>query len=236
MATTLILIHSPLTGPLTWQATAVCLRGDGCRIVVPSLAGAVSEGPPYYRNLARAVADAIEAEEPSGAVALIAHSGAGALLPAILEACRAPIACAVFADAILPHPGASWMDTAPRPLHDKLDQMSDGGMLPSWNNWLPAEALAVLLPDVEMRRQFVGELREIPRAYLEERAPQTVGWPPARCAFLQLSAAYAREAGDAAAMGWPVRRESIDHLAMLTQPERIASALRHLLRGPTASA
>ncbi len=234
MATTLILIHSPLTGPLTWQTAAAYLRRNGRQVVVPSLASAMSEGPPYYRNLARAVADAIAAADLSGAVALIAHSGAGALLPAILEASRAAVECAVFVDAILPHPGASWMDTAPQPLRDKLDRISRGGTLPSWNNWIPAEALAASLPDADMRRRFVGELREIPRAYLEERAPQTAGWPPARCAFLQLSAAYVREADDAEAMGWPVRREIADHLGMLTQPERIAAVLHCLLGGPIA--
>jgi len=38
-ATALVLLHSPLVGPLTWQAVAVELEAAGVPTVVPSLAG-----------------------------------------------------------------------------------------------------------------------------------------------------------------------------------------------------
>src|SRR5271170_1235421 len=106
---TLVLVHSPLVGPLTWEPTAKRLRQMGYQVLVPSLAGIVGGAPPYYRKLAGRAADAAG----TGPV-LVAHSGAGALLPAIAEQTQAR--AAIFVDAILPHPGLSWFDTAARAL------------------------------------------------------------------------------------------------------------------------
>jgi hypothetical protein len=53
-------------------------------------------------------------------VVLAGHSGAGALLPAIVDeiaaggdAADVAVHCAIFVDAILPHPGQTWFETAP---------------------------------------------------------------------------------------------------------------------------
>ena len=50
-----------------------------------------------------------------------------------------------------------------------------------------------------------------------------------RQAYLQLSEPYARAADEAERRGWPTRRESADHLAMLTQPELVVGHLVRLL-------
>jgi hypothetical protein len=110
----LVSLHSPLVGPLTWQPAAASLRAAGYHVAVPSLTGVVDTGPPYYRKLAGRVAETIRQANPARAVVLIGHSGAGALLPAAADATGTPVAAAMFVDAILPHPGVVWFDTAPQ--------------------------------------------------------------------------------------------------------------------------
>jgi len=109
---TLVLLHSPLVGPLTWQPAVTSLHAAGYHLAVPSLTGVVDTGPPSYRKLAGRVAETIRQANPTGAMVLIGHSGAGALLPAAAEATATPVAAVVFVDAILPHPGVSWFETA----------------------------------------------------------------------------------------------------------------------------
>ena len=79
----LVLVHSPLTGPLTWQPVARVLTARGYSAVVPSLVEGLMGPRPYYPRLAARVAEAVlhEARGAREAV-LIGHSGAGAILPA----------------------------------------------------------------------------------------------------------------------------------------------------------
>jgi hypothetical protein len=236
----LVLLHSPLVGPLTWQPAATILRAAGYRVAVPSLTGVVETGPPYYRKLAGRVAETIRRTDPAGAVVLIGHSGAGPLLPAAAEASGAPLAAAVFVDATLPHPGAGWLETAPPALGERLGGLAHDGRLAAWHRWFPPEVLAELLPEDELRRRFIAELPRLPLAYLDERAPVVSGWPPARCGYLRLSAAYDGAADAAERHGWVVVREPADHLAMLTRPTAIGGLLDRLVQvlvgaGPQAS-
>src|SRR5881628_3773919 len=94
-ASLLVLIHSPLVGPLTWQAVADELRDRGHGVVVPSLLGVFDASPPYYPRLAAEVADAIREVWTDGPVTLVAHSGAGALMPAVTEELGGRTHCAI---------------------------------------------------------------------------------------------------------------------------------------------
>jgi hypothetical protein len=238
----LVLLHSPLVGPLTWQPAATSLHAAGYHVAVPSLTGVVDTGPPSYRKLAGRVAETIRQANPSGAVVLIGHSGAGALLPAAAEATDSPLAAVVFVDAILPHPGVSWFETAPPVLREQLGGLAhDDGRLPAWDRWFPPEVMTELLPEENLRRRFIAELPRVPLAYLEERAPVVSGWPPARCGYLRLSGAYDEVADEAERRGWLVVREAADHLAMLTRPAAISGLLDRLVKAlmgarPEASA
>jgi hypothetical protein len=227
-APVLVLIHSPLVGPLTWQPAAERLRARGLTVVVPSLAGAADSGPPYYPRLAARVAEAVRAARPEGSLVLVGHSGAGPLLPAVAAACGGEAGAAVFVDAGLPHPGASWLETAPSALGEHLRRLAAGGRLPPWNEWFPPEALTPLLPDPDQRARFVAELPRLPVGYLEEPAPPGAA-PARRCAYLQLSAPYGPAADEAKRRGWPTLREEGDHLAPLTRPAWIAGRLTVLV-------
>jgi Alpha/beta hydrolase family len=236
----LVLLHSPLVGPLTWNPAAASLHAAGYHVAVPSLTGVVEGGPPYYRRLAGRVAETIRQANPTEAVVLIGHSGAGALLPAAAEATGTPLAAAVFVDAILPHPGVNWFETAPPALREQLRGLAHDGRLPPWHQWFPPEVVTGLLPEEGLRRRFIAELPRLPLTYFEERAPVVSGWPAARCGYLRLSGAYDEVADEAERQGWVVVREPADHLAMLTRPAAISGLLDRLIKalvgaGPAAS-
>jgi hypothetical protein len=225
---TFVLIHSPLVGALSWQASADRLRARGLTVVVPSLAGVFDGGPPYYPKLAARVAETVRVSVAARPLVLVAHSGAGALLPAVAAALTDVVAAAMFIDAILPHPGATWFETAPPSLGEHVRSLAQEGWLPPWDQWFPPGTLDPLLPDPALRGRFLAQLPRVPLAYFEERAP-VIGDRIPRQAYLQLSEPYARAADEAERRGWPTRRESADHLAMLTQPELVVGHLVRLL-------
>ena len=108
MAARLLLVHSPLVGPATWALVAADLAGRGCEVSVPDLTGTVMAGPQYCLRQAEVIA-----RTASGQPAiLIGHSGAGPLLAAA-GALIGQVLGYIFADAGLPVPGQTWMQTAP---------------------------------------------------------------------------------------------------------------------------
>ncbi len=213
------LLHSPLVGSGTWDALAPVLRSRGYDVAVPDLAPIMQSNPPYYPRVARTAAEAI-----AGTSILVVHSGAGALVPAI--AALAPIAGAVFVDALLPHPGKTWFETAPDSLNARLRSLAHDGMLPPWHRWWPEAALRALLPAPGMFEAFANALQPLPLAYFEERAPPDALTTPS--AYLQIGPMNAAEADWAQAEGWPVARLPLHHLAMLTHPDTLAAEIERL--------
>jgi len=223
-----VLIHSPLVGALTWQPVADLLEARGFPVVVPSLVGVVDGGPPYYPKLASRVAEVVHAKGLAEPLILVAHSGAGALVPSVAVACDGKVEAAVLVDAILPHPGVSWLDSAGPEWRERLRTLAADSWLPPWDQWFPPGTLDALLPDPDRCSDFIAELPRLPLAYFEERAP-LIPDLPARYGFLQLSDAYQDVAEEAQRRGWPTLREPADHLAMLTRPEMILDRLAQLV-------
>jgi pimeloyl-ACP methyl ester carboxylesterase len=219
-----VLLHSPLLGPLTWQATATVLGSRGHDAVAPAWPALSSIASGFYAALANGMA--AELASSGDAVVLVAHSGAGALLPVLAERLGERVAGLIFVDAILPHPGRSWFDTAPAEMREGLRTGALMGDLPAWDEWWPPGALERLVPDAALRDALVAELEPLPLVYFEEPAPVTPPAPPS--AFLQLSGAYDDESQVAARSGWPLMRLPLHHLAMLTNPEPVAAALESL--------
>ncbi|MFF2148451.1 alpha/beta fold hydrolase [Kitasatospora sp. NPDC058190] len=224
----LVLIHSPLVGALTWQPVARALRARGHATIVPSLAKAFGDAGPHYPRLAAAVAKEIDRHQDGGPIVLVAHSGAGALMPAVASATTAEVVGTIFADALLPHPGRNWFDTVPQDLREHLRGLTRDGRLPPWNEWFPAGTIEQLLPDPQMRGRFCDELPRLPLTYFEEPAPDHPSPAPFGSAYLQLSDGYQDEALQAEREGWRITRRSAHHLAMLTEPEDISRALEEL--------
>jgi pimeloyl-ACP methyl ester carboxylesterase len=233
MTVTLLFVHSPLVGPTTWALTADVLRSNGFRCYVPDMTGVASAGPPYYPKFADVAAQALHGtgDEP---VVLVGHSAAGPLLPAIADVLSGRVGAAVFADAQLPHPGLSWLDTAPAPLREQLLGMVRDGLLPPWHEWFPPGAIAELLPDRELRRRLVAEVPRLPVAYFEEAAPATRNWDTLRRALLRFSAPYDLAADEAERLGWWVARKDWDHLRMLTAPVAVADLIAQAISATLA--
>lgn len=216
MTETIVLVHSPLVGPATWQPVAEVLQQGGHRVVVPSLLDAIT--PPYHGHFATAATEGV-----TGPAIVVGHSGAGVLLPAIAEALDA--SAAVFVDAVLPHPGTSWLATVSEELREQVAGLVHDGRLAPWHTWFPPEVLHRLLPDPDVRARIVAEIPSVPVAYLAEPAPETRLSHGVHCAYVRLSDAYDDEAAEAERRGWWVRRADMDHLAIVTRPERIAALI-----------
>ena len=229
MQTRLLLVHSPLVGCGTWAPVARDLAGDGYAVTVPDLAGAVAAGPPYHLRQARVIADSA-AGQP---VILIGHSRAGPLLATAGTMLGEAVRGYAFVDARLPSPGRSWMETVTPGLAARLREIAGPqGWLPPWPQWWGEEELAALLPDPATRRHFAARCPRLPLAMLEEVHPPAPRWPDAPGSYLQLSDAYEDEATRARELGWPVRQMLSHHLALLTEPGRVAREVRELIGRP----
>lgn len=223
MAPRLVLVHSPLLGPLSWRRVAEVLRARGVEAEAPAWPRLSTLGDDCYAALANSMAATLGHGAPA---ILVAHSGAGALIPSVAALAKGALAGVVYCDAILPHPGQSWFDTAPPNLAGQLLAGAVDGRLPSWDRWWPPGALEKLLPDPGLRTALIDELEPIPVGYFEELAPEIELTAPT--AYLQLSGAYVEEAQIAGRKGWPVVRLPLHHLAMLTHAEAVAGAILSL--------
>lgn len=221
----LILAHSPLLGPASWQGVATALRARGHAVEVPAWPRLSAIARDFYPALASGLAAGLDGAGDEPAV-LAVHSGAGALVPALAGALRRPLLGVVFCDAILPHPGRSWFDTAPADLRRQLRAGAEEGRLPPWDRWWTPGALERLVPDPALREPLLAELEPLPLAYFEEPAPDAALGLPA--AYLRLSGAYDDEAALAGRLGWPVVRLPLHHLAIVGQGESVATALEGL--------
>jgi pimeloyl-ACP methyl ester carboxylesterase len=222
-----VLLHSPLLGPFSLSAAAAELTALGVRAEVPAWPKLSAINGSYYAALARGMASTIDVagREP---VVLVAHSGAGALAPALAAELMAPLAGVIFLDSVLPHPGRSWLDAAPAGTRERLTAGAQMGQLPAWDDWWPPGALSKLLPDPAVLAALVAELEPLPLAYFEEPAPNGDLSALGAAAYLQLSDSYADEARAAGRLGWPMVSLPLHHLGPLSHPKPVASILMSL--------
>jgi hypothetical protein len=215
---TLLLVHSPLLTPATWDALAPHLEAAGWRVVVLDLRPLI-EAPSFHAAVCAAAAT-------SGAASIVVgHSRAGPYLPGIADAVGGDLVDVVFLDARLPHPGTSWVGSLPPERAAWLRGLAGSGRLPRWDSWFPSGSFDSLLTDPD-RRRVLHDLPELPWNVVSEvlRAPGPK-WNSATHTYIQLSAAYQATADQAEQGGYRVRRLDADHLAMVTQPAVVAQLL-----------
>jgi hypothetical protein len=206
-----------------WLPVADLLLGDGHDVLVPDLRPARDRAASWRDQVAAAVDAATGfGERP---LSLVAHSGAGPLLPAIGAALSGRAASYGFVDAALPHPGKSRLEALPPSFAARVESLEDGGFLPPWPEWFGPEAIEGLIPDTRTRERFLAEIEGLPITWFRESLPVVEAWPDAPCFFLCLSPAYEGEAAEAEAMGWPTRRLDAHHLSMVTDPRPTARAI-----------
>jgi pimeloyl-ACP methyl ester carboxylesterase len=223
---TAVLVHSPFLGPASLRPLADALAALGHPAVLLDLRPSVV-APPVHQVLLGAFADAMSEELLDGPVVLVGHSGAGPLLPAFADALEEAVTGLVFVDAGLPTPGRAWRDTVPTELYQELRALSREGQLPRWQRWFTPNPLDTLVADEELRAEIADEAPEVPIAFLKEERPDVTWDGPA--GYVQLSAAYAGDADQAEALGWPVRRLDTHHLAPATDPAPVARAILEVL-------
>ena len=193
-----LLVHSPLVGPSTWINLARSLKAKMLSCTIPDLTESTLATDSYFSRQIRMVADCT----PSSPVILVGHSGAGPLLAAASEVVP-DLRGIIFVDAGLPHPGQSWIQTADTGLVEQLNQMSQGGWLPSWCEWWGPDAMAELLPEPQFRKKFCDECPRLPFAMFNEVHPLVLGGLHVPAAYLRLSEGYEDAALRAEQLGCP---------------------------------
>jgi hypothetical protein len=215
-----LLVHSPFLGPAVWGPLQAALAERGCAALCPDIRPGLKDPHTPYCEMARRAVDGARGDE-----LVVLHSGAGALAPSIWQA-DGRLVRMVFLDALLPHPGSSWLDTLPPRQAESLRQKAREGTLPPWPDWLPAGSLERLVPDPQVRARIVAEAPAAPLVYVSQSAPDVPGWPgPVGCGYVRLSSAYDSEAARASAMGFWVRRFDGHHLSLASDPRAVGGAL-----------
>ena len=215
-----VLLPSPLLGPVVWAPVAARLRSRGHDVLVPAL-------PPVLATPADVLAGWL-AEIPSDSDAvLVPHSNAG-LYVAALAAAR-PVRALVFVDAGLPS-RAPATPLAPPVFRAFLSGLADErGLLPPWTGWWEAADLASLFPDAATRAAVEREQRRLPLSYFEAQVASPAGWEALPAAYLAFGDTYAEERQAAERLGWPVETMAGEHLHPLVDPERVTTTLTRLM-------
>lgn len=221
MVWSLLLVHSPLVGPSTWAPTASELRSRGIHAIVPDVTPAAAASRPRWETFVDLAARA--AADLPGPVAVVGHSGAGPLLPAIGEQLGQRLQALVFVDAVVP--ASSGVHRTPPHLLAQLDEHVVDGRLERWLDWWPEDVTAELVPDPAQRDSLRREMPRLPRALYDRDLPLPDGWSAWPCAFVRLSEAYDDDLAEASARGWPTVELDATHLSPCTHPTPVASAI-----------
>ncbi len=227
----LALIHSPLVGPFTWTRVAAVLSARGVPVILPEVRDDPASSLPFWQQHAQSVARALAGSAEVQPLILVAHSGAGVLLPAIRQALGCPVAGYLFVDAGLPLDGQSRLATFGDQSASFREFLAAGGRFPNWTR----EDLQAIVPNPALAERLVADQRPRALAFWDEPIPMFSGWPDAPGAYLLFTETYRPAAGQARALGWPLRELPAAHFHMLVEPEAVAQAVLELAAPMAAS-
>lgn len=226
----LVLLHSPLVGPFTWEPVAELLRTQGHEVLVPCVVSNEKERIPCWEQYALGVQQALGSFSADRPLVLVGHSGAGPLLPAINMLSGRTCAAYLFMDAGLPHGGLSQLakmeQTLPELGQQLRAQLQAGGCYPTWSD----ADLRELIPERQARMKLLAELQPRGLTFFTEPLPIVEEWPDAPCGYIQLSQAYASQCEQARRKGWACSTFDAGHFHMLVEPEQVASRLIEMLK------
>jgi len=218
------LVHSPLVGPLTWTRVAAGLRARVVRVALPELRDDPASRLPIWQQHAESAAQELNRQAAGQPVVLVAHSGAGALLPAIRQAMRRPVAGYICVDAGWPVDGQSRLETFGDEAASFRAFLEAGGRFPNWTQY----DLDEIVPDAELAARLAADQRPRSLPFWEEPIPVFGDWPDAPGGYLLFSETYRASAERARAAGWPVREMPAGHFHMLVDANAVAEALLKL--------
>jgi hypothetical protein len=220
-----VLIHSPLVGPLTWSLVAAEMRRRGLDVFVPRLQDSPEPKEPFWKQHAQSVSGALANISKEARLTLVAHSGAGPLLPAIRQFIVNPVHAYIFVDAGIPRQSASRLDLMrsedPEWAAQFQEYLEAGGQFPNWGR----DDLIEVIPDKDLRDQMVAEIRPRALDFFTESLPVFKGWPDAPCIYIQFSAPYEQPAIQARQLGWQTYTLDAGHFHMLVEPVVVANLL-----------
>lgn len=195
------------------------------QVVVPALVDFPESKKPYWKQHAEAVAQAFAHVCINTPVTLVAHSGAGPLLPAIREVLANPVEAYVCVDAGIPRDGASRLDLMkaedPDWAREFQQELERGGRYPTWS----MDDLREVIPADTLRRQMVAEMQPRGLDFFAEPIPVFQGWPDAPCVYIRLSAPYDQPAKQARQAGWQTYELEAGHFHMLVDPETVTNLI-----------
>jgi pimeloyl-ACP methyl ester carboxylesterase len=213
-----VLVPSPLVGPLTWSLVSDQIRQRGWDVMILALKDSPHAEEPFWKQHAESVSEVLAQIPDETRLILVAHSGAGPLLPAIRQLIPNPVRAYVFVDAGIPRDGASRLDLIksedPEWANDFQKELERGERFPTWS----FDDLQAVIPDDSLRKQMVAELRPRGLDFFTEPIPVFKGWPDAPCVYIQFSAAYEQPAAQAQQAGWPIFKVEAGHFHMLVEP------------------
>lgn len=220
-----VLIHSPLVGPLTWKLVADEMRQRHIEVLVPTLIDSPDSKKPYWEQHAESISEALAHVPQNISLTLVAHSGAGPLLPAIRHLLPNPINAYLFVDAGLPGDGATRLDLMNAEESDWAKEfqayLEDGGSFPNWSS----DDLQEILPDEKLRAQMVAELQPRALDFFTEPIPVFKGWPDAPCVYILFSGPYKTAEVEAGKAGWPTYELEAGHFHMLVEARAVTDLI-----------
>lgn len=222
---TYALIHSPLVGPFTWELVYEALRSQGLKAIVPLLQDDPNSALPYWQQHAEAVARDLAQIPEKESIVLVAHSGAGPLLPAIRHRLYHTIGAYVFVDAGIPGDGLSRLELMKLEDEEWAEQfhmaLLNGEQFPTWTD----DDLREIIPDADARRKLVAEIQPRSLAFFTEPIPGYKGWPDAPCIYIKFSESYDWDWVQAKQNRWDVYELNAGHFHMLVEPSEVADLI-----------
>jgi len=158
---------------------------------------------------------------------LVAHSNAGYLAP-LVRAAGGATAPVVFMDAALP-PAAGSCALAPAPFRAWLGELADAeGQLPPWTRWWPRSDLDEVLP-ADLFAAVDAQCPRLSLDYVDTVVTVPPGWVERPNAYIAFGDTYADERAVAVRHDWPVADLAGSHLAFVTEPAVVATAIASLV-------
>jgi pimeloyl-ACP methyl ester carboxylesterase len=220
-----VLIHSPLAGPLTWESVRREMQQCGLTAIVPELRDGPHSTQAYWHQHAGSIARVLTRIARDREMVLVAHSGAGALLPALRTMMGHSILAYVFVDAGIPRDGLSRLDLMRLQDQAWADQFHQallrGERFPTWDD----DDLREVIPDDRLRREMLAEVRPRALEFFSEPIPVFSGWPDAPCAYIKFSTSYEWDFDQAKQAGWRLRQVDAGHFHMLVDPSAVADII-----------
>ena len=220
-----VLIHSPLVGTLTWRLVGDEMRQRLLDVIIPALEDSPDSKEPFWKQHTDSVSQALKHTPENTPVTLVAHSGAGPLLPAIRVSIPNPVLAYVFVDAGLPGEEASRLGLMQSEESDWARQFQEdleaGGVFPNWSS----DDLREIIPDESLREQMVAEIQPRALDFFTEPIPAFKAWPDAACVYILFSEPYRTAAARARQLGWPTYELEAGHFHMLVDPKAVTDLI-----------